>query len=69
MVTIEVIQNAPSQDHWTDMMRSYAPKDALRLWQLAIECLDATDCKDQDGWGRRIGIAERILEERGIPRY
>jgi len=31
--------------------------------------LNATNSQDQDGWGRRIGIAERILDEREIPRH
>jgi hypothetical protein len=43
--------------------------EAIKLWQLTIQCLDATNSQDQEGWGRRIGIAERILEQRGIPRH
>ena len=50
-------------------MESSSPEEALRLWQLAIECLDATKSQDQDGWGRHIGIAERVLREHSIPRY
>jgi len=68
MVTIETINNVPSVDRWTQMMETSSPKEALRLWQLAIECLDATNSQDQEGWGRHVGIAERVLRERGIPR-
>lgn len=51
------------------MMETSSPREALRLWQLAIECPDATNSQDQEGWGRHIGIAERVLTERGIPRH
>jgi hypothetical protein len=69
MVTIETVKNVPSVERWTHMMESSSPEEALRLWQLAIECLDATQGLDQQGWGRHIGIAENVLKERGIPRY
>jgi hypothetical protein len=69
MVTIETVKNVPSEEDWTSMMQTASPMEAIRLWQLSLECLDATNSQDQDGWGRRIGIAERILEERGIPRH
>ena len=49
------------------MMRTASPAEAIRLWQLSIECLDATKSQDQQGWGQRIGIAETVLKERGIP--
>jgi hypothetical protein len=48
------------------MMESSSPAEAIRLWQFAVECLHATNGQDQDGWGRHIGIAERVLRERGI---
>ena len=67
MVTIETIKNVPSEEDWTQMMRTASPAEAIRLWQLSIECLDATQSQDQQGWGQRIGIAERVLRERGIP--
>jgi len=51
------------------MMETASPAEAIKLWQLSIECLDATNSQDQEGWGRRIGIAERVLNERGISRY
>jgi hypothetical protein len=66
MVTIETVKNVPTVEAWTHMMRTASPEEAVKLWQLSIECLDATKSQDQDGWGRRIGIAERILNERGI---
>jgi hypothetical protein len=69
MVTIETVKNVPSVEDWTHMMQTTSPAEAIKLWQLSIECLDATKSQDQEGWGRRIGIAERILEQRGIPRY
>jgi hypothetical protein len=69
IVTMETVRNVPSAERWTHMMESSSPKEALRLWQLAIECLDATNSQDQQGWGGHIGIAERVLRERGIPRY
>ena len=69
MVTMETVKNIPSVERWTHMMESSSPEEALRLWQLAIECLDATNSKDQQGWGGHIGIAERVLRERGIPRF
>jgi hypothetical protein len=69
MVTMETVKNVPSVERWTHMMESSSPEEALRLWQLAIECLDATNSQDQQGWGGHIGIAERVLRERGISRY
>ncbi len=51
------------------MMDDASAEEAIKLWQLSIACLAATNCQDQDGWGRRIGIAERILDKRGISRY
>jgi len=69
MVTIETIKNVPSVEDWTHMMETASPAEAIKLWQLSIECLDATNSQDQEGWGRRIGIAERVLNERGISRY
>ena len=69
MVTIDTIKNVPSVERWTHIMETSSPEEALRLRQLAIECLDATNSQDQEGWGRHIGIAERVLRERGIPRY
>lgn len=51
------------------MMQTASPAEAIKLWQLSIECLHATNSQDQEGWGRRIGIAERVLDQRGIPRY
>jgi hypothetical protein len=68
MVTIETVKNVPTVEDWTHMMQSVSPEEAIKLWQLAIECLDATKSQDQDGWGRRIGIAKTILDERGIQR-
>ena len=68
MVTIETVRNIPSVEQWTQVLESSSPVEAIRLWQLAIECLDATNSQDQQGWGTRIGIAERILRERGISR-
>jgi hypothetical protein len=50
------------------MMQNASSSEAIKLWQLSIECLDATKSQDQVGWGTRIGIAERILNERGISR-
>ncbi len=49
------------------MMQTASLAEGIKLWQLSIECLDATNSQDQEGWGRRIGIAERVLRERGIP--
>jgi hypothetical protein len=69
MVTIEQVKNVPSVEDWTHMMQTASPMEAIKLCQLSIECLDATNSQDQEGWGRRIGIAERILEQRGIPRH
>lgn len=69
MVTMETVKQVPSVERWTHMMNSSSPEEALRLWQLAIECLDATHSQDQQGWGGHIGIAERVLRERGIPRW
>jgi len=69
MVTIETVKNVPSIEDWAHMMQTASPADAVKLWQLSIECLDATKSQDQDGWGRRIGMAERILDERGISRH
>ena len=69
MVTMETVKNVPSVERWTHMMESSSPEEALRLWQFAIECLDATNSQDQQGWGGHIGIAERVLRERKIPRY
>ena len=69
MVDIETVKNIPSVERWTHMMESSSPEDALRLRTLAIECLDATKSQDQKGWGGHDGIAERVLRERGIPRY
>jgi hypothetical protein len=68
MVTIEQVKNVPSVEDWTHMMQTASPAEAIKLWRLSIECLDATKSQDQEGWGRRIGIAEKILEQRGIPR-
>jgi hypothetical protein len=68
MVPIETVKNVPTAEDWTHMMQTASPEEAIKLWQLSIECLDATKSKDQDGWGRRIGIAEQILDERGIQR-
>jgi hypothetical protein len=51
------------------LMQTASPAEAIKLWQLSIECLDATKSQDQEGWGRRIGIAESVLEQRGIARY
>jgi hypothetical protein len=67
MVTIETVKNVPSVEDWTRLMQTASPDEAIKLWQLSIECLDATNSQDQNGWGQRIGIAERILKERGIP--
>lgn len=50
------------------MMQAASPAEAIKLWQLSIECLAATNNQDQEGWGTRIGIAERILDQRGISR-
>lgn len=69
MVTMEQVKNVPSVEDWTHMMQTASPAEAIKLWQLSIECLDATNSQDQQGWGTRIGIAERILGERGIPRH
>lgn len=69
MVTTEQVKNVPSVEDWTNMMQTASPAEAIMLWQLSIECLNATNSQDQDGWGRRIGIAERILDEREIPRH
>ncbi|MGH9587705.1 MAG: hypothetical protein ACRD3F_12185 [Acidobacteriaceae bacterium] len=69
MVTTETIKNIPSEEDWKHMMQTASPIEAIKLWQLSIECLDATNSQDQDGWGRRIGIAERILDERKISRH
>ena len=69
MVTMEQVKNVPSVEDWTHMMQTASPAEAIKLWQLSIECLDATNSQDQEGWGRRIGIAERVLNERGIPRH
>jgi hypothetical protein len=69
MVTIETVKNIPPTEEWTLMMESSSPAEAIRLWQFAIECLHATNAQDQDGWGRHIGIAERVLRERGIDPY
>ena len=66
MVTLEQVKNVPSIEDWTHMMQTASPTEAIKLWQLSIECLDATKGQDQVGWGTRIGIAERILNERGI---
>jgi hypothetical protein len=68
MVTLETVKNVPSVEDWTRMMQTASLAEAIKLWQLSIECLAATNSQDQDGWGRRIGIAERVLDERGIPR-
>lgn len=68
MVTIETVKNIPSVEQWTHMLESASPVEAIQLWQLAIECLIATNSQDQQGWGTHIGIAERVLRERGIPR-
>jgi hypothetical protein len=66
---METVKNVPSVERWTHMMETASPEEALRLWQLAIECLDATNSRDQQGWGGHIGIAERVFRERGIPDY
>ena len=68
MVTTEQVKNVPSVEDWTHMMQTASPTEAIKLWQLSIECLAATNNQDQDGWGTRIGLAERILSERGISR-
>jgi len=39
MVTMETVRNVPSVERWTHMMESASPEEAIRLWQLAIECL------------------------------
>lgn len=69
MVAIETVKNVPSVEDWTRMMETASRAEAIKLWQLSIECLDATNSQDQEGWGRRIGIAELVLNERGISRY
>jgi hypothetical protein len=69
MVAIETVEAVPSVEEWTKMMDDASAEEAIKLWQLSIACLAATNCQDQDGWGRRIGIAERILDKRGISRY
>jgi hypothetical protein len=69
MVNLEQVKNVPSVEDWKRMMQAASPAEAIKLWQLSIECLHATNSQDQEGWGRRIGIAERVLNERGIPRY
>ncbi len=67
MVPLEQVENVPSEKHWEHMMQNAPPEEAKKLWQLAQECLYTTKNQDQDGWGRLIGIAQRILEDRGIP--
>lgn len=69
MVTLDTIKNVPSEEDWTRMMQTASPADAIKLWQLSLECLHATNSQDQNGWGKRIGIAERILDERKISKY
>jgi hypothetical protein len=69
MVDLETVKNVPSVEKWTHMMRTASPEEAYKLWQLSIECLDATNSQDQAGWGQRIGIAERIMDERGFSRH
>lgn len=66
MVDLKTVKNIPPVEQWAQMMKSSSPQEALRLWQFALECLHATNSQDQDGWGRHIGIAERVLLERGI---
>lgn len=51
------------------MVQTASPAEAIKLWQLSRECLEATKSQDQEGWGRRIGIAEKILDQRGIARH
>ncbi len=68
MVPLKQVKDVPSEERWGHMMQTASPEEAYKLWQLAQECLYLTKCQDQDGWGRRIGIAERILEDRKIPR-
>ncbi len=68
MVPLEQVEDVPSEERWEHMMQTASPGEAVRLWQFAIVCLSATGNQDQDGWGRLIGVSERILEKRGIPR-
>jgi hypothetical protein len=67
MVTIETIENIPSEADWIRMVQTATPAGAIKLWQLAEECLVATNNQDQQGWGQRVGISKRVLRERGIP--
>jgi hypothetical protein len=66
MVTIELLNNVPSAEEWERRMLNASQDEAIKLWQLSIECLH-TKNQDQEGWGRRIGIAQRVLSTRGIP--
>jgi hypothetical protein len=66
VVTLETVRDVPSVEDWTRMVQTATPAEAVKLWQLSIECLEVTKGQDQGGWGTRIGIAERVLGERGI---
>lgn len=56
----------PPESEWRERLRKAASEEALRLRQFALACLRATNAQDQDGWGRRVGVAEEVLRTRGI---
>jgi hypothetical protein len=74
-VTIETAQNVPSMEEWIYKMENSSREDALRMCQFATDCLYVIQSlRQQDQlaiecrWSSLIGIAERVLKERGIPR-
>lgn len=66
MVPIWQLEHPPTEDDWKKMMETASPEEAVRLRNLAGECLAATKAMDQR-LGILIGIAERTMRARGIP--
>lgn len=54
----------PPLDEWERRLQGLPDDELWKLWQHALGCL-AQDIPSQK-WAQHVGIAERLMEERGI---
>lgn len=54
----------PPADEWERRIRLVSNEELVKLWQHALGCL-SQDVESQR-WASHVGIAERIMERRGI---
>jgi hypothetical protein len=61
------VKIVPSSEDWTHIDQTASPAEAFKLWQLSIECLDATKSQEQEGWGGESESLKESLSSAAFP--